>query len=320
MGGGRGERKGESQTESFLLNDVSCFFRSYRLSLKEVLQCVYSPAVCFHHPRAQDLNTIITMWEGVGDTYFYSHCQHHHGVWSKFTRLRQTACGPAGQLLPQGWDTVKVHVLPHQKGEIENVSVKPTLTVAYLTDLKCVPNVWFVVPWEPRTKGACAYLWVRVCVLAIADVANALNGLSPSLLKVAGFSWAARCLAWRSSFSWGGCGHVTTFNWVDLGRVFCGTSRKASEKQGRTLWPFSSPCRLESWYEASAPVSLLGLQGDLEDSPEGWDVEREERRHLSWWRFCWVNHTSPDLPPLVFLVGENTFVCLGHYFWHLCHK
>lgn len=76
---------------------------------------------------------------------------------------------------------VKV-VLPHQKGDSKNVWVKPTLTVAYLTNLKRVSNVWFALQWEPRMKTACLYVCVYVYepVLAVADMVNALDGLSLS--------------------------------------------------------------------------------------------------------------------------------------------
>lgn len=160
-----------------------------------------------------------------------------------------------------------------------------------------------------------------MCVhgLAVADTHGkcSLDPLPVSLLTEAGFP-RRQWVQLKDQVSPGvGVAVWPGFGWLDLGRGFCGTSRKPSAKGGQILLPFPSPCCLESWYEAVAPVSHAGHHSDLEDRAGGWAVEQEERRCLGPWRLGLA--VTPALTCLLwsFLRRENSFVCSGHYFWCL---
>lgn len=197
--------------------------------------------------------------------------------------------------------------------------VKPALTVTYLTNLRRVPNVWFVVQCEPKMQSmsvcVCVCTWVSCCRHTQQMLSR--PALPVSLLIEAGFPRLQR-VQLKDRVSPGvGVAVWPGFGWLDLGRGFCGTSRKPSANGGQILWPFPSPCHLESWYEAVAPISHAGHHGALEDRAGGWAVEQEERRCLGPWRFCLA--VTPALTCLLwsFLRRENSFVCSGHYFWYL---
>ena len=159
--------------------------------------------------------------------------------------------------------------------------VKPALTVTYLTNLRHVPNVWFVVQCEPKMQSmsvcvcVCVCTWVSCCRHTQQMLSR--PALPVSLLIEAGFPRLQR-VQLKDRVSPGvGVAVWPGFGWLDLGRGFCGTSRKPSANGGQILWPFPSPCRLESWYEAVAPISHAGHHGALktELGVELWSRKRE---------------------------------------------